>query len=133
MSAFEGKADMAFRESPLSRSLLGVRRTCRFAAQLAAFDPTLTLAVLIRPLPARSVEAIRCPVLTLRGCNEAARVHRSIGRRGSVATRRARAATGENPASRISVLRITRTCARNRCLSEGVARIRVLRRAEHHR
>src|SRR5215470_4459364 len=31
MSAFEGKADMTVCGSPLSRSLLGVKRTCRFA------------------------------------------------------------------------------------------------------
>ena len=31
MSAFGGKADMAFAGSPLSRSLLGVKRTCLFA------------------------------------------------------------------------------------------------------
>ena len=31
MSAFEGKADMTIFGSPLSRSLLGVKRTYRFA------------------------------------------------------------------------------------------------------
>ena len=43
MSAFGGKADMAFCESPLSRSLLGVKRTSHFAAQMSAFDPKRTL------------------------------------------------------------------------------------------
>jgi len=32
MSAFGGKADMTFRGNPLLRSLLGVKRTCVFAA-----------------------------------------------------------------------------------------------------
>ena len=43
MSAFGGKADMAFCENPLSRSLLGVKRTCLFALQMSAYDPKRTL------------------------------------------------------------------------------------------
>src|SRR5262245_29326044 len=43
MSAFGGKADIAFCEDPLSRSLLGVKRTCRFALHMSAFDPKRTL------------------------------------------------------------------------------------------
>ena len=39
MSAFGGKADMTFCGSPLLRSLLGVKRTSLFAAQISAFDP----------------------------------------------------------------------------------------------
>ena len=42
MSAFGGKADMAFRGSPLLRSLLGAKRTWRFAAHMSAFDPKRT-------------------------------------------------------------------------------------------
>src|SRR5262245_8300713 len=34
MSAFGGKADMMFCERPLSQSLLGVKRTCRFALHI---------------------------------------------------------------------------------------------------
>jgi hypothetical protein len=36
MSAFGGGADITFFESPLSRSLLGVKRTWHFAAQMSA-------------------------------------------------------------------------------------------------
>ena len=52
MSAFGGKADMNFFGNPLSRSLLGVKRTCRFALQMSAFDPKRTLAP--RPNPFQS-------------------------------------------------------------------------------
>ena len=42
MSAFRGKADMAFCGNPLLRSLFGVKRTSLFAAQMSAFDPKRT-------------------------------------------------------------------------------------------
>jgi len=42
MSAFGGKADMALCENPLSRSLLGVKRTWLFAAHMSAYDPKRT-------------------------------------------------------------------------------------------
>jgi len=42
MSAFGGKADMTFAGSPLSRSLLGVKRTSLFALHMSAFDPKRT-------------------------------------------------------------------------------------------
>ena len=42
MSAFEGKADMTVCGSPLSRSLLGVKRTWAGAVQMSAFDPKRT-------------------------------------------------------------------------------------------
>ena len=42
MSAFGGKADMAFCRNPLSRSLLRVKRTWPFALQMSAFDPKRT-------------------------------------------------------------------------------------------
>jgi hypothetical protein len=45
MSAFEGKADMNFFWNPLSRSLLGVKRTWAVAVHMSAFDPKQTLAV----------------------------------------------------------------------------------------
>ena len=44
MSAFGGKADMTFCESPLSRSLLGVKRTSLIATHMSASDPKRTLA-----------------------------------------------------------------------------------------
>jgi hypothetical protein len=44
MSAFGGKADMTFAGGPLSRSLLGVKRTCRFALHMSANDPKRTWA-----------------------------------------------------------------------------------------
>jgi hypothetical protein len=37
--AFGGKADMVFCGISLSRSLLGVKRTSLFAAQMSAYDP----------------------------------------------------------------------------------------------
>jgi hypothetical protein len=37
-----GKADMTKRKYPLLRSLLGVKRTLRFAPQMSAFDPKRT-------------------------------------------------------------------------------------------
>ena len=42
MSAFGGKADMAYCGMSLSRSLLGVKRTCVFALHMSAFDPKRT-------------------------------------------------------------------------------------------
>ena len=39
MSAFGGKADMTSCENPLSRLLLGVKRTLLFAAHMSAYDP----------------------------------------------------------------------------------------------
>src|SRR5512136_2023018 len=42
MSAFGGKADMAFRGNPLLRSLLSVKRTWGGALHMSAFDPKRT-------------------------------------------------------------------------------------------
>jgi hypothetical protein len=42
MSAFGGKADMALCGNSLSRSLLGVKRTCLIALHMSAFDPKRT-------------------------------------------------------------------------------------------
>jgi hypothetical protein len=50
MSAFGRKADMAICESPLLRSLLGVKRTSRIAAHMSATDPKQTGADAIREL-----------------------------------------------------------------------------------
>ena len=44
MSAFGGKADMTLCGNPLLRSLLRVKRTSLFAAQMSAFDPKRTKA-----------------------------------------------------------------------------------------
>ena len=44
MSAFGSKADMNFFGNPLSRSLLGVKRTLLIAVRTSAFDPKRTLA-----------------------------------------------------------------------------------------
>src|SRR5262245_10280718 len=48
MSAFGGKADMTFCGNPLSRSLLGVKRTCLFALHMSANDPKRTSVVPLR-------------------------------------------------------------------------------------
>src|SRR5215468_3894623 len=45
MSAFRGKADMPLCESPLSRSLLGAKRTCSVAPHMSAYDPKRTCLV----------------------------------------------------------------------------------------
>src|SRR5215475_6498503 len=42
MSAFGGKADISIGTCPLSRPLLGVKRTCRFALHRSASDPKRT-------------------------------------------------------------------------------------------
>jgi hypothetical protein len=42
MSAFGGKADMAFGGGPLLRSLVGVKRTRIDALHMSAFDPKRT-------------------------------------------------------------------------------------------
>src|SRR4029434_4259620 len=42
MSAFGGKADMTKRKYPLSRSLLGAKRTWPVAVQMSAYDPKRT-------------------------------------------------------------------------------------------
>jgi hypothetical protein len=42
MSAFGGKADMTLCGNPLLRSLLGIKRTWRFAAHMSAYDPKRT-------------------------------------------------------------------------------------------
>ena len=47
MSAFGGKADMTFCESPLSRSLLGLKRASLIAAHMSGSDPKRTSATSI--------------------------------------------------------------------------------------
>jgi hypothetical protein len=44
MSAFGGKADITVCGNPLSRSLLGAKRTCPFALHMSANDPKQTFA-----------------------------------------------------------------------------------------
>ena len=44
MSAFGGKADMAFCRNPLSRSLVRVKQTSAVALHMSAFDPKRTSA-----------------------------------------------------------------------------------------
>jgi hypothetical protein len=51
MPAFGVKADMTFCGNPLLRSLLGVKRTSLFAAQMSANDP--------KRAPARTLQCIR--------------------------------------------------------------------------
>src|SRR5262245_48285390 len=46
MSGFGGKADMTVCGSPLSRSLLGVKRTWARALHMSAFDPKRTLGLI---------------------------------------------------------------------------------------
>jgi hypothetical protein len=48
MSAFGGKADMACCGNPLSRSLLGVKRTWPSAVQMSAYDPKRTFRAYYR-------------------------------------------------------------------------------------
>jgi hypothetical protein len=43
MSAFGGKADMTFSGGPLSRSLLGAKRTLPVALHMSGYDPKRTL------------------------------------------------------------------------------------------
>ena len=76
MSAFRGKADMTVCGNPLSRSLLGAKRTCPFALHMSANDPKRTLAV-------RSVRFTRreypCGIQSCRGHDKAHDQHKSCG------------------------------------------------------
>src|SRR5262245_66638749 len=78
MSAFGGKADMAFCGGPLSRSLLGVKRTSGIALHMSAYDPKRTCG---EPLPELNCKLIRCLVLSLGGGNETVRFHKGHWRR----------------------------------------------------
>jgi hypothetical protein len=83
---FRGKADMACCGNPLSRSLLGAKRTCPFALQMSANDPKRALMLQNHlsgcSLSVCSFATIRCPILTVRGDDEAARVHHASQLRG---------------------------------------------------
>src|SRR5262245_28673330 len=68
----------------LLMSLSGVKRTCRFALQMSAFDPKRTSA----PLPMNEFKPLRWS----RGRDETTRVHIVGSRECGVAARRARAA-----------------------------------------
>src|SRR5262245_19339830 len=78
MSAFGSKADMTVCGSPLSRSLLGVKRTCFCTLHMSAYDPKRTSTATSK-LPA---QASIMSFLEPRGRgNEAARVHHIVRRR----------------------------------------------------
>src|SRR4029450_5457965 len=72
MSAFGGKADMTLCGNPLSRSLLGVKRTSLFAAHMSAFDPKRAWR-LFKCLNWRDTIS---SILLLGASNEATRLHR---------------------------------------------------------
>src|SRR5262245_46192575 len=98
-SAFGGKADMAVCGSPLSRSLLGVKRTWTIALHMSADDPKRTR---LCRTPSRVLMRVGTMiVLSLRGGNETARVH-FLGWRcsGGVAAFCARAAAPRDEARR---------------------------------
>jgi hypothetical protein len=81
-----GQADMTFRECPLLRSLLGVKRTSHFALHMSANDPKRTLMLQNHlsecSLSVCSFATIQCPILTVRDDDEAARVHHASQLRG---------------------------------------------------
>src|SRR5512132_1608224 len=64
MSAFGGKADMTVCGNPLSRSLLGAKRTCPFALHMSANDPKRTSLIQLQPVNFREApfygEQLRC-------------------------------------------------------------------------
>src|SRR5262249_7002729 len=92
MSAFGGKADMAFSGKSLLRSLLGVERTCPFALQMSAYDPKRTWSRMLDWADT---------VFSLGGGNAAARIP-CVSRRcgGRVSTRRPRAGERADAAHR---------------------------------
>src|SRR5262245_35434051 len=75
MSALGGKADMLVCGCLLSRSLLGVKRTCIAALHESAFDPKRTWVDLNNPF--QTLEKDWYAVLELRGLHETARFHQS--------------------------------------------------------
>src|SRR5262245_24894538 len=80
----------------LSRSLLGVKRTCVAALHESAFDPKRTLADLhVRRFQCASLSRHDALVLSLGGGNETARVHYTSQRCGCVATHSACATVGK--------------------------------------
>src|SRR5262249_40172159 len=86
MSAFGGKADITIGTCLLLRSLLGVKQTCVAALHESAFDPKRTLMLQNHlsecSLSVCSFSTIRCPILTVRDDDEAARVHHASQLRG---------------------------------------------------
>jgi hypothetical protein len=88
--------------SPLLWSLLGLKRTCRFAPHMSAYDPKRTSvdasSMFAKPIP--SLEAIG-------GEHEAAGIYWSGIRGGGLATHRLWA--GENSPDRVSAYRRRRT------------------------
>src|SRR5262249_37253211 len=86
MSALGGKADMTFAGSPLSRSLLGVKRTWLVAPHMSANDPKRTSRSVARPFPDPRLNRYYAS-----GCfgheHEATKIHCSYWRRGGDAAR----------------------------------------------
>src|SRR5262245_13329034 len=126
MSAFGGKADMSFAGSPLSRSLLGVKRTWAGAVRMSAFDPKRT-----SPQSASLTDSLQSVILlvgtgvilALERLYAPARFHqRYCWLRGRMAAYGARAAAG-HPGHRLSQQQITRG-VRERCcrFSPGLTR-----------
>src|SRR5262245_10186708 len=97
MSAFGGKADMTLCRNPLSRSLLGAKRTCLFALHMTQSGHGLPKTDPFRA-PVRIV-TIAC--LSLGGDdNEATRLYQNCRLSGRMATWGARATAGTYAARR---------------------------------
>src|SRR5262249_39696697 len=128
MSAFRGKADMTVCGCLLSRSLLGAKRTSLFAAHMSASDPKRTLG---GALSRYWFEPLRCPVLSLEGHDEAARIHYAGWRRGGVAPHCAWAAG--DAGGRVPQQRITGgICSLCRCVPARPQGNRLRGGSEHH-
>src|SRR6476646_7287174 len=82
MSAFGGKADMTVCGNPLSRSLLGVKRTLPIALHMSANDPKRTLVGQFAAVRSTAFHVLGCHSLR-EDAYEAARVHIASRRRGS--------------------------------------------------
>src|SRR5262249_24361966 len=104
MSAFGDKADMTVCGSPLSRSLLGLKRTSPIAPHMSAIDPKRTFVSVdrrrARPPSEDQLKPIGCFFLSLGGDNEAARFYRSGCRLSRMADRGARAEARGDTADR---------------------------------
>src|SRR5262249_29869522 len=79
-SVLRGKADMTVCASPLSRSLLGAKRTCLFAPHMSASDPKKGTS-----LAFTQTLQIVCPVWSFGDGDEAARIRQLDRRRDCMA------------------------------------------------